>query len=142
MSIIENNILNLLLAGKKAEAVRLYQTHAAVDFGAAKDYVDNLCDGQVENTLNDDLNTKLITLCKQNNKILAIKLFAETKKVDLKTAFEYINSLQQKQGIPNINSKPTSLWGSFFYVMFKHSIFYRPLSSIWNFFKNRKTKNW
>ena len=107
-----------------------------------KDYVDNLCDGQVENTLNDDLNTKLITLCKQNNKILAIKLFAETKKVDLKTAFEYINGLQQKHGIPNINSKREGFWVYFFSVTFKHSIFYRPFSSIWNFFSDRKTKNW
>lgn len=129
-----------MIEGRKAEAVALYQKHAMVGLAEAKEYVENLTEEKTKAPLADDLEGQVISLCKQNSKLLAVKLFAETKNVDLATAFHQVNELLQKHNMQVIQTKPEGFVRQFIKVIYKHLILDPLLRPIWAFITGDQTK--
>lgn len=140
MNSTENEILNLMIAGRKAEAVTLYQKFASVGLAEAKEYVENLTEEKKQAPLTADLDGQLLDLCRQNSKVLAVKLFAETKNVDIANAYNHVNQLLQKHNMLPVPTKQERFLPQFFKFIYQHMIVDGLLRPIWAFVTGDQTK--
>ena len=107
---LEGQILLLMQAGKKIEAIKLYRQETGRGLKEAKDAVEALAAGRpiarrsgesVENTGVDptSLEGQVLALLLGQKKILAIKFYREQTGVGLKQAKDAVEALAAKHGI-------------------------------------------
>lgn len=137
----DDEILNLLIAGNKMEAVTLYQKTAMVGLAQAKKYVEQLTEEKAETQFTDELEPRLISYIKQNKKVLAVKLFAETKKVDIATAYEHVNQLLKKHHIADVKTNEEGFLLHFAKFVFEHSTIVRLFRKLWAWTTGDRTKD-
>jgi ribosomal protein L7/L12 len=102
-SSIETEIASLLESGQKIQAIKLYRERTGAGLKEAKDAVDAMGRGEKVvvqfREIDQDLESELIGLLQQGQKIQAIKLCRSRTGMGLKEAKEVVEALAEKHGL-------------------------------------------
>ena len=97
---VDPRVTELMKAGQKIQAIKLYREQTGAGLKEAKDYVESLFERKVDLILkhlgidpNQGVDEQIMELMKSGQKIEAIKLYREQTGVGLKEAKEYVESL-------------------------------------------------
>ena len=96
MNYTDEQLLHLIRAGRKLEAVKTYKDATKASLYDAKQYVDGLGNGvsfQTPILAGASLDEQLKQLCFDGQKIEAIKRYRDATKCSLKEAKEYVDQL-------------------------------------------------
>ena len=107
---LEGQILLLMQAGKKIEAIKVYRQETGVDLKEAKDAVEALAAGrpiarrsgesvEINGVDPNSLEGQVLTLMRGQQKIWAIKLYREQTGAGLKQAKDAVEALAAEHGI-------------------------------------------
>ena len=107
---LEGQILLLMQAGKKIEAIKVYRQETGVGLKEAKDAVEALAAGrpiarrsgesvEINGVDPNSLEGQVLTLMRGQKKILAIKLYREQTGAGLKQAKDAVEALAAEHGI-------------------------------------------
>jgi len=99
----DKKIIALCRQNRKLEAVKLYKDASGKGLYEAKMYVEQLTEATHKTDVRSgNFDDQLLQLCKNGDRLKAVKLYVETRKTDLKTAVAYIDQLQQNAGIGSV----------------------------------------
>ena len=99
----ENEIQDLLSAGRKIEAVKRYREETGAGLAEAKSAVESIDAGDAPARSGDvgipELADQIVELLEQGQKIEAIKLYRERSNASLKEAKDVVEEIARKAGI-------------------------------------------
>lgn len=112
---LDQQILDLCKQGQKIAAIKLYKERTNAGLEESKDYVDKLAatyeskklETYTPNTKTPSisLDQQIVALCKQGQKIAAIKLYKESTDLSLLDSKNYVEKIAAQHGLQEVSSK-------------------------------------
>lgn len=106
---VETKLRLLLAQNRKLEAVKLVLDSTGCGLKEAKEFVDNFAGGQKPpaiKALPADLDTQILTLLSQGEKLHAVKLYKEATGLGLAESKDYVDGIQN--GGPSFDQRPST----------------------------------
>ncbi|MGB6044253.1 MAG: ribosomal protein L7/L12 [Pirellulales bacterium] len=99
---LDNEILNLLAAGKKIAAIKRYREATGAGLAEAKEAVERIERSELtapEPSADSDLETQIVSLLGRGEKIAAVRLYRERTRTGLKESKEAVDAIGRQHGI-------------------------------------------
>lgn len=99
----EEKILNLLIEGKRLEAIQLYHQASEKNLHESMEFIDRLAQGGKKPMASRD--EMILSLVRQGNMLQAVKLYKDQTGSDLRSSKEYVDQLAIANGLGDLVSR-------------------------------------